>query len=208
MQFFDHTALSKLLTTNGIEEVVSEYSIKNVVPNMEMESRKPHFLNEFLRIRSPHEYEKNKFSDISSSKKMISQKLRRELDRLRKASKNGDLIFLCNYNFGAYELDGYSWPTFLDSMKKFLDLTRKNLSPAKCSIVLCGRKRPDNLEIFTGEMFKVEKLCKDVFYCSTAYDFEDAYFQKTSSEIDINYVLNDYWYSVLPSILESIKGVK
>ena len=57
-------------------------------------------------------------------------------------------------------------------------------------------------------MFEVEKLSQDIFYCSTAYDFEDAYYKKTSNEVDINYVRNDYWYSVMPAILESVKSFK
>ena len=205
MQFFDHAALRKLLVKDGIDEVVSGYSIKNVVPGLEMDTGKPHFWNECLRIRSPHDHEKNVFKDIGSSKKMITDKLHRRLERLQKACEGRDLIFLCNYNFGCYKLEGYSWSTYLDGMKEILELASKSLSPDRCSVVLCGRKRPDNSQISEVKKFKIERLCDGIFYCATVYDFEDAYFKATSGEVDIKYVRNEYWFNVLPAILETIK---
>ena len=207
MQFFDHAALSKLLTSHGIDEVVSAYSVKNVVPGLVMDPEKPHFWNERLRIRSPHDHEKHKFTEISSSRNMISEKLLRRLERLRRACKGRDLIFLCNYNPGCYGLEGYLWSTYLDSMREMLELSRKSLSPAKCSVVLCGRKRPDKAGVFDGELFDIERLCEDIYYCATKYDFEDAYFKKTPGEFDIEHVRDKYWASVLPQSFEAIKSM-
>ena len=205
MQFFEHSALKNLLTEQGIDEVVSEYVIKNIKPGLEADPDKPHFWNERLRIRSPHDHERSIFKDIASSKQVIAEKLLRRLGRLRATCKGRDLVFLCSYNFGCYGLKGFSWSSYLYSMREILEMAGESLSPSRCSVVLCGRKRPCNRRVFDGESFAVERLCDDVFYCATIYDFEDAYFKKTSAEVDVEYVRDKYWFSVLPATFDSIK---
>jgi hypothetical protein len=78
VQFFDHTALKKFLTEEGINEVVSGYSIKKLAPNQGEDPKKPQFWNNSLRIRSPHDHEKTEFTDIKASREMISDKLLRD----------------------------------------------------------------------------------------------------------------------------------
>lgn len=208
MQFFDHTSLINLLTNDGIEKVVSGFSVKNIVPGLEVNEHKPHFWNESLKIRSPHDHEKSIFKDIDSSKQMISNKLNRRLERLKKSCNGVDLIFVCNYNHGCYGLEGYSFPGYLDSMREFIDLTKSGLSPNKCSAILFNRKRPDDLEVSNpNETFEIERLSDGVFYCSTIYDFEDAYFKKTSKNVDIKHVRHKYWPEVLNSSIEKIKKI-
>ena len=89
-------------------------------------------------------------------------------------------------------------------MVDFVQCAKSALAPASCSVCVCGSKRPDDLSAFRDVAFEISRLESDILYCATAYDFEDAYFKKTSNLVDIKFVRNKYWPAVLPEIIESV----
>lgn len=206
MQFFDQSVLKNFLTENGITEVVSGYSIKNVVPGLEMDLCKPHFWSNSLKVRSPHDHEKVSFSNIDKSKEMIQEKLYRRLDRLRKSCNGKVLIFLGNYNHGCYGMEGYCWLEYIRDMSDFVKSAMDSLSPRECSLLLCGNKRPYDSRVFSGGDLDLARIDQNIFFAATAYSFEDAYFKSTSDKVDIKLVRHKYWPDVLPGIVELTRG--
>ena len=149
-----------------------------LTPNQGEDPKKPHFWNNSLRIRPPHDHEKTEFMDINASREMIYEKLLRRLDNLRGYCDGRKLIFLCDYNHGCYGMRGYSCSSYLSDMGEFLECVNDNLAPVSCSVALCGTRRADDSAILNNETFSISTLDSGIFYCATAFDFEDAYYKK------------------------------